>query len=116
VTATITVGNLPVGVGVGPDAINALTARTNALVAAGALTQNQADALLGKLDQISTKIEAGQINAAINQIGAFINQVSAFIKNGSLTQAQAQPLINGAIALQVSLTDPALAPPPPPAG
>lgn len=64
----------------------------------------------GKLGQVQAKIDAGEINGAINQLGAFMNQVSAFINNGSLTQAQAQPLLNGAIATQVSLTVPALAP------
>jgi YVTN family beta-propeller protein len=68
VTATISLGNNPFVIAFSSDAIDALTAWINALIATGALTQNQGDALLNKLDQIRAKIEAGQTNAAINQI------------------------------------------------
>jgi hypothetical protein len=70
VTATITGGNNPFGIGFSPEPIDCFIARINALVAAGTLTQSQGNALIGKLEQVRAKIEGGQINAAINQLGA----------------------------------------------
>ena len=83
--------------------IDALTAQVEALFAGGSLTQNQRDTLIAKLEEIRAKIAAGQTNSAINQLSAFINRFSALVNNGTLTQAQAQPLIDGATALQASL-------------
>lgn len=107
VTATIPVGNSPFGIAfatVAPQGpIDALIAQVEALFAGGSLTQNQRDTLIAKLEEIRAKIAAGQTNAAINQLSAFLNQLSALVNNGTLTQAQAQSLIDGATALQNSL-------------
>jgi uncharacterized membrane protein len=62
----------------------ALTARVNALVAAGVLSAGNGNALLAKL-------ESGQFKA-------FLSQVNAFEKTGKLTAAQAQALRERAAA------------------
>ena len=45
------------------------------------------------------QLENGNTAAAINQLQAFINQVNAFINAGTLSQTEAQPLIDAAQAI-----------------
>lgn len=107
VTATIPVGEGPFAVGfptVGQvDLIGSLTARVQVLVATRTLTENQGALLIGKLEQVQTKINDGQTAAACNQLSSFINQVHSLINNGSLTEIQGQSLINAANAIKTSL-------------
>jgi polyhydroxyalkanoate synthesis regulator phasin len=74
----------------------ALLGQVNNLVAAGTLTQNQADGLLDKLHQVQAKLDAGQREAARDQLGAFIHQVEGLVNAGALAPEQAQTLIDAA--------------------
>lgn len=71
-----------------------------ALIANGALTQEQGAGLLDKIQEINAKLDAGHTGAACNQLSGFINQVNGFINNGTLTPAQGQPLLDTANALK----------------
>ena len=86
-----------------PDPIEVLTARVEALITSGALTQDQGVGLLDKIHEISAKLDAGQTAAACNQLSGFINQVNGFIGSGTLTPADGQPLIDAATALKTKL-------------
>jgi hypothetical protein len=83
--------------------IAALIAQINALVTAGSLAQNKANPLITKLNQVVNKLNAGQTTAACGQLGAFINQLNADIRNGTLTPAEGQPLLDAAHAIQASI-------------
>jgi hypothetical protein len=74
------------------------------LVDSGDLKQGQATALITKLEQISEKIENGQINAARNQLVAFINQVEGLIPV-QLPAELGEPLIEVARVLIDRLDD-----------
>ena len=73
--------------------------QVRALQAAGSLNRGQANALLVKLTNASSKLASGQAQAAVNEINAFINQVQAFVNAGVLTAEQGQTLIDGALGL-----------------
>ncbi|HKY44653.1 MAG TPA: YncE family protein, partial [Pyrinomonadaceae bacterium] len=114
VVAVLPVGLFPQGIAIGtfvpepdpepePDPIESLTEQVEALIAGGALTQNQGGGLIDKIQEISAKIDAGQTAAACNQVVGLINQVNGFISNGILTPAQGQPLIDTANALKTNL-------------
>jgi CSLREA domain-containing protein len=83
--------------------IAGLIAQINALVTGGTLAQNKANPLITKLDQVVTKLDAGQTTAACGQLGAFINQLNADISNGTLTAAQGQPLLDAVNAIKASI-------------
>jgi CSLREA domain-containing protein len=85
------------------DQIAALIGQLNALVTGGSLAQNKANPLITKLNQVVTKLDAGQTTAACGQLGAFINQLNADIGNGTLTPAQGQPLLDAVNALKASM-------------
>ncbi len=82
--------------------IRTLIAQVRALADGGTLTQNQANGLIDKLNQIIAKLAAGQTSAACNQLSSFANQVNSLLNNGALTQAQAQSLITAANAIGAS--------------
>ena len=104
VAAVVPVGNLPQGIAFGTqnDPIGALIDQVEALIATGALTQEQGNGLLDKIHQASAKHDAGQTGAACNQLNGFINQVNAFIINGTLTPAQGQALIDATDAVKTN--------------
>ncbi len=52
------------------------------------------NALISKLQNALAKYNAGDLNAAKNILMAYINQLNQFVSDGSLTQAEAQPLID----------------------
>jgi len=79
-----------------PEWIEALAGQVNDLLAAGTLTQDQADALLNKLQQVRAKLDADQREAAGQQTEAFVHQVEGFVNASVLTAEQAQPLIDAA--------------------
>ena len=109
--AVVQVGSFPQGIAIGtfepeppaPDPIESLIDQVEALIAGGALTQDQGTGLLNEIQEVSTKIDAGQTAAACNQLSSFIHQVNGFISNGTLTPAQGQPLIDTANALKTNL-------------
>src|SRR6266513_1047978 len=72
-----------------PEWIEALAGQVNDLLAAGTLTQDQANGLLNKLQQVRAKLDADQREAAGQQMEAFVNA-------SVLTAEQAQPLIDAA--------------------
>jgi hypothetical protein len=76
--------------------------QVQSLVSAGTLTSGQGAGLSDRLNEITAKINQGQISAACNQLNAFINQVTGFI-GGKLSAAQGQALISAANALQINL-------------
>ncbi|HEU4508850.1 MAG TPA: beta-propeller fold lactonase family protein [Pyrinomonadaceae bacterium] len=105
VAAIVPVGNFPQGVAIAtltapPTPPPTLTERVEALIAEGALSQEQGAGLLDKIREATAKHEAGMTAAACNQLSSFINQVKAFIGNGTLTPAQGQPLIDAANAIK----------------
>jgi YVTN family beta-propeller protein len=107
VTATIPVGDEPLAIAFPTkgdvDPLGSLTARVQMLVATRTLTENEGALLIGKLEQVKTKINNGQTAAACNQLSSFINQVSSFVNGRSLTEIQGQSLINAANAIKTSL-------------
>jgi hypothetical protein len=68
----------------------------NSLVTQGVLNAGQGRSLLSTLDGAIRKMDNGKANQAINKLNEFINQVGDFIADGTLTQAQGQPLIDAA--------------------
>ena len=58
------------------------------------LNDGNKNALTSKLQNALARYNAGDYNAAKNILNAFINQLNQFIANGTLTSAEAQPLID----------------------
>jgi hypothetical protein len=80
-----------------------LIAEIDALVTGGTLAPNKAHPLLTKLNQVVDKLNAGHTSEACGQLGAFINQINAYIRNGNLTAAQGQSLIDATNALRADI-------------
>jgi len=75
-----------------------IVGQIEALVAGNTLTQNQADGLIDKLNEIMVKLESPrQLKATCYQIEAFIKQVKAFVTAGILTGAEGDNLMVSAI-------------------
>ena len=66
----------------------------------GTLNSGQGNSLTTKLANAIAKLNGGMTTAGCNQLQAFINQVNSFIRNGILTVAQGQPLIDAATAIR----------------
>lgn len=66
----------------------------------GTLNSGQGNALTTKLANAIAKLNGGMTTAGCNQLQAFINQVNSFIRNGILTAAEGQPLIDAATAVR----------------
>jgi predicted outer membrane repeat protein len=80
-----------------PDSVaTSLNAQISALLQSGALTADQAAGLTDKLQAATQSLDSGNLKAGVNELNAFINQLDAFVNSGTLTAAQAQPLIDGA--------------------
>ena len=75
-----------------------LKGEVDKLVAAGALSGGQGNALKTKLNAAIQKLQQGQTGPAANQVQAFINQVQDLVSNGVLTAEQGQALIADAQA------------------
>lgn len=78
--------------------IQALIADVEELAVTGVLNNGQANSLTRKLRSALRSLDKGQEIAAANKLMAFINQVEGFVAAGVLTEAEAQPLIDRAIA------------------
>ena len=59
--------------------------------------------LISKLNAALSAINNGQTNVACNKLSDFINQVQGYINNGTLSQAQGQPLIDSANSARAAL-------------
>jgi len=68
----------------------------NSLITQGVLKAGQGKSLLSTLDGAVKKMDDGKADQAIIKLNAFINQVRNFIADGTLTQAQGQPLTDAA--------------------
>ena len=75
----------------------------NALVAQGAISAGNGNALTAKLNAALQQINRGNARAASNQLQAFINQVEALVRGGRLTPAQGEFLIESARAISAPL-------------
>lgn len=73
------------------------------LVSTGVLGAGQGNALLAKLAAALQQIGNGNSNPAKGQLGAFINQINALVAGGTLTAAEAQPLLDAANAVLAQL-------------
>ena len=71
----------------------------------GVLNNGNANALTTKLENAQTKVNAGNLNPAVNQLNAFRNQVEAFRNSGKLTDDQADDLLEKLDDLMTSLLD-----------
>ena len=63
------------------------------------------NSLIAKLDAAIQHLEGGNEHAAIKKLQDFIDQVSAFIKNGILSSAEGQPVIDAAEAIIDAIQD-----------
>jgi alpha-tubulin suppressor-like RCC1 family protein len=89
------------------DRADGLIGEVTFLVQRGALSQQQANSLLTKLQSAERSMNAGRTGPACNQINAFLNQVSLLIQSGALTPILGQALDNAANALKDALGCPA---------
>ena len=85
------------------DRAEGLSGAITFLVQQGALSQQQANSLLAKLQSAERSMNAGRTGPACNQINSFINQVGLLIQAGALTPTLGQALNNAANALKASL-------------
>jgi pullulanase-type alpha-1,6-glucosidase len=106
-TGTFSVPARTAAVFVSPRPLDAqialLIGDVDALVAAGALTHGQGNALESKLDAARRDLARGDLQKARDDLNAFIKQVEAFMKNGPLTGEQGNPLIEEAQAIRAQL-------------
>jgi hypothetical protein len=83
--------------------LESLTEETDALVAAGTLTADQGDGLLGKLGEVTKSLDSGATRAACGQLQAYIKQVKGFIKAGKLSPQEGQNLIVAAESIRARI-------------
>ena len=76
--------------------IDALVDLVGALRDAGVLNGGQANSLLVKLEDAIARVDEGRPDKAIKSLQAFVHEVEALVKAGTLTAAEAQPLLDGA--------------------
>jgi len=93
VTRTVTVLTLD-------DSIIVIIAELDLLVGSGNI-DGETTALMNKLDQILSKFNSGNTTPACNQLDAFVNQINSLVNNGTLIQAEAQPILD--TAAQITL-------------
>jgi phosphodiesterase/alkaline phosphatase D-like protein len=74
-----------------------------ALFNQGLLNQGQTNSLLAKLNDAQSAVDQGKLKVAYNVVGAFKNEVQALINSRRLSLAQAEPLLDAADSLSLSL-------------
>ena len=79
--------------------ISSIKEEVNDLLASGALNVGQAGSLMSKLDRAISDLNNGNDSLACNRLQSFVNEVNALVADGILTQAQANPLLDGASAI-----------------
>ena len=79
--------------------------QVHSLVAQGALSDGQGNALIAKLDGVIKQLEKGKTKSAVNELKAFISQVNDFMNSTPpiLMPAEGQPLIDAANAIIAAL-------------
>lgn len=87
------------------EGIEGLIDQVHSLIAQGALSGGQGNALIVKLDGVIKQLEKGKTNPAINELRAFINQVNGFMNSTPpiLMPSEGQPLIDAARAIIAAL-------------
>ena len=85
--------------GVASFSVGGLEGQVSGLVVSGFLLPIHAQPLLAKLLDAQTAVEAGNRPEAMQSLTSFIELVEADIQTGKLSDAHAQPLIEGAEAL-----------------
>lgn len=80
------------------EALQDLIAQVLELVETGAIDEGQATALTSILEAAYTQVDRDN-PAASKQLGAFLDLVDAFVMGGSLTGAEAKPLLDAAQAI-----------------
>ena len=73
-----------------------------AIVSGGSLKRGPGKGLIAKLEGAQAKMDRCNFGPAANQLGAFVNQVNGLIPK-KLSQAEGQPLIDGANAVIAAL-------------
>ncbi len=91
----ITVGDVPTPIEQADELVSDVTTLP--------VPEGQINSYLANLRKLSTFIEAGQIQPAINQLNAFISKVNTDYTQGNLTLAQKNDLIAAATALIADL-------------
>lgn len=76
-----------------------LAASVQSLVDAGLLDEAGGAMLIESLEDVATKLENGQITAALKKVNAYINQVNALIESRRVGEIEGQQLIDGGTAL-----------------
>jgi hypothetical protein len=85
------------------DQIQVIQGAVTELVNIGVILPADGNPLQAKLKAALDAVNRGNAKAAIGSLNAFTNQVEAFIKNGTLTEAEGQPLIDLASAIITAL-------------
>jgi len=80
-----------------------ITTKVQDLINARVLNQGQGQALKSTLDTATRQLNAGNTTAACGPLQAFINLVEADVREGKLTAAQGQPLIEATTATRGEL-------------
>jgi PKD repeat protein len=108
-TVTVTVTDDDGGVGVSSATVVVRTLQqlvgqiawvVEDLQASGALNPPNANSLTASLDGAIAKLDAGDLDGAINSLDVFINKVEGLVKTGRLTAADAAPLLEQARRLR----------------
>lgn len=63
------------------------------------LNEGNTNALVGKLEKATDKLDSDKVNGAIGSLNAFINQMESFINNGKVPADIGQELINAVQAI-----------------
>lgn len=58
------------------------------------LNEGNTNALIGKLEKATDKLDSDKVNGAIGSLNAFINQMESFINNGKIPADVGQQIIN----------------------
>jgi hypothetical protein len=80
-----------------------LPARATALGASGALNQGQTNSLQVELRNILMKIQEGPSSAACGQLQGLASKLNGWVQGGTLTAADAQPMLTSIANLQATL-------------
>jgi hypothetical protein len=80
-----------------------LIAMVSDLMRQGALNRGHGDRLLARLKAAENSLNAGRTDHACNDVAGFIKAVQDYVQQGTLSQPQAQPLLDAADALRSSL-------------
>jgi predicted outer membrane repeat protein len=76
------------------------------LISDDTLNKGQGNALVSKLENALSSLDKGNVKATINKLEAFINQIDAYVDEGIMTEGEAFPLRDAALAVIGSLLSP----------